>query len=540
MKRSALILIAIFIFLVALPGCSLLGTEEPAETTPPDEAQAEAAPSEPEAQPEAPAEEPETPPEPDESGAIPKIDDLIYPVIDTGQSYCYSSEESISCPEVDAALFGQDAQYPGYQPNYADNGDGTVTDLNTGLMWTKTPGGKMTYDQAVSTAPAYTLGEHNDWRLPTIKELYSLILFSGYDPSGCETLDECPNLKPFIDTGFFDFSYGQTENGERVIDSQYISSTPYVGGGGGLVFGVNFADGRIKGYPTGPMADGSGEKTFYVFYVRGDAGYGVNDFIDNGDGTINDQATGLTWMQTDSQQGFQWEEALAHCENLAWAGFEDWRLPNTKELQSIVDYNRSPDTSNTAAIASLFQSTPIVNEAGDPDYPYYWTSTTLVNRQIGGKSAAYLSFGRALGYLGGSWTDVHGAGAQRSDPKTGNPNNYSIGLGPQGDAVRILNYVRCVRGGLTGEIFTGGPTDPVAPTNPEGSPGEQYTTPEGAISTPLPEEPPEAAFEACEGQSVNTSCSYDIGFGPKNGVCLDVFGQLVCLPGVVMPTLPSP
>ena len=41
--------------------------------------------------------------------------------------------------------------------------------------------------------------------------------------------------------------------------------------------------------------------------------------------------------------------------------------------------------------------------------------------------------------------DVHGAGAQRSDPKTGNAGDYPQGHGPQGDVVRINNYVRCVR-----------------------------------------------------------------------------------------------
>jgi hypothetical protein len=44
-----------------------------------------------------------------------------------------------------------------------------------------------------------------------------------------------------------------------------------------------------------------------------------------------------------------------------------------------------------------------------------------------------------------SWIDVHGAGAQRSDPKTGDPANYPTGFGPQGDAIRIYNYVRLVR-----------------------------------------------------------------------------------------------
>ena len=43
------------------------------------------------------------------------------------------------------------------------------------------------------------------------------------------------------------------------------------------------------------------------------------------------------------------------------------------------------------------------------------------------------------------WQDVPGAGAQRSDPKNGDPNDYPTGHGPQGDAIRIQNYVRCVR-----------------------------------------------------------------------------------------------
>jgi hypothetical protein len=48
------------------------------------------------------------------------------------------------------------------------------------------------------------------------------------------------------------------------------------------------------------------------------------------------------------------------------------------------------------------------------------------------------------------WLDVHGAGAQRSDPKSGNPTDYPKGRGPQGDAIRIYNYVRLVRGSSTG------------------------------------------------------------------------------------------
>jgi hypothetical protein len=43
--------------------------------------------------------------------------------------------------------------------------------------------------------------------------------------------------------------------------------------------------------------------------------------------------------------------------------------------------------------------------------------------------------------------DVHGAGAQRSDPKAGDPRIFSRGRGPQGDVIRIYNYARLVRNG---------------------------------------------------------------------------------------------
>jgi hypothetical protein len=43
--------------------------------------------------------------------------------------------------------------------------------------------------------------------------------------------------------------------------------------------------------------------------------------------------------------------------------------------------------------------------------------------------------------------DVHGAGAQRSSPKSGEESRLPSGAGPQGDVLRIYNYARCVRGG---------------------------------------------------------------------------------------------
>ena len=75
--------------------------------------------------------------------------------------------------------------------------------------------------------------------------VYSLIDFRGADPSGFVGTDTS-DLIPFIDTAYFQYAYGQTSAGERIIDSPYASSTPYVADTDKL-FGVNFADGRING-----------------------------------------------------------------------------------------------------------------------------------------------------------------------------------------------------------------------------------------------------------------------------------------------------
>ena len=52
-----------------------------------------------------------------------------------------------------------------------------------------------------------------------------------------------------------------------------------------------------------------------------------------------------------------------------------------------------------------------------------------------------------------TWSDVHGAGAQRSDPKSGDPDDYPTGHGAQGDAICIYNYVRCVRDADSGTVI---------------------------------------------------------------------------------------
>ncbi len=380
---------------------------------------------------------------------------LTYPIVDTGQMMCYDTSTEITCPEEDEAFYGQDAQYSGNQPSYAISSDGlTVYDEVTRLTWQQSPDtngdgeilaeDKLTLSEAqefVDELNAENYGGYSDWRLPTIKEQYSLIRFSGTDPSeGTDTSD----LIPFIDTDYFSFAYGDTDAGERIIDSQYASETLYVYEDS-LLFGVNFADGRIKGYG---LTLFNSDKTFFVTCVRGNPDYGINNFSDNGDGTITDGATGLVWSQSDSGTSMNWEEALAWVQTKndeTYLGYSDWRLPNVKELQSIVDYSRSPDTSESAAIDPVFECTAITNEAGETDYPYFWSGTTHASSNENGGAASYVAFGRSMGYMEDEWQDVHGAGAQKSDPKAGEASDYPEGNGPQGDAVRIDNYVRLVR-----------------------------------------------------------------------------------------------
>ncbi|MFA9422646.1 MAG: hypothetical protein ACERLG_03655 [Sedimentibacter sp.] len=61
------------------------------------------------------------------------------------------------------------------------------------------------------------------------------------------------------------------------------------------------------------------------------------------------------------------------------------------------------------------------------------------------KNASYVSFGEAQGEMFGELMDVHGCGAVRSDPKTGDASDYPVYFGPQGDVRYVYNYVLAVR-----------------------------------------------------------------------------------------------
>jgi len=89
-------------------------------------------------------------------------------------------------------------------------------------------------------------------------------------------------------------------------------------------------------------------------------------FIDNSDETVTDTLTGLMWTQDASLNGFNlWSESLDFCMALDVAGHENWRLPNVKELLSLIDYgNYSPALPVEHPFSSVASGW------------CYWTSTT--------------------------------------------------------------------------------------------------------------------------------------------------------------------
>ena len=116
----------------------------------------------------------------------------------------------------------------------------------------------------------------------------------------------------------------------------------------------------------------------YSSWAWGDDGYylmgyplgGGQRFMDNGDGTVIDLVTGLMWVKDPGQiAGFYdrmyWYDAINNCENLDYAGWNDWRLPNINELMSIVDHERYSPAFDTMFFVPPYDL-----------YTPYWSSTT--------------------------------------------------------------------------------------------------------------------------------------------------------------------
>jgi hypothetical protein len=279
-----------------------------------------------------------------------------YRLPDTGQTKCYT----LTFPYTETACTGtgQDGEYSINPMSHTYNDDGTVTDNNTGLMWQRMDNNQIynwfkasgTYHATEN--PSYqdvcgssTLGGHSDWRLPTKKELVSIVDFS------------VPYPGPTINETYFP----NTDN------EDYWTSTP-LADDPESIWSVYFSNGS---------AHYSGKNNqYYVRCVRG-TDLSLHSFHANGDGTVTDLTTGLIWQQ-DEPLKRPWAEALLYCNGLILGANNDndWRLPSIRELESLADDSRS-----NPAISTLFP-----NAHADS----YWSSTT--NALSPNSVAWYVSF----------------------------------------------------------------------------------------------------------------------------------------------------
>ena len=109
----------------------------------------------------------------------------------------------------------------------------------------------------------------------------------------------------------------------------------------------------------------------------------MHRFVDNGDGTVTDSCTGLMWQKNTAPGSHTWTQALQYCESLTLAGRTDWRLPNVRELQSILDYGRI---------------NPSIDPVFGAESGWYWSSTTIVANPL---SAWIVSFANSLAVFEG-------------------------------------------------------------------------------------------------------------------------------------------
>ena len=322
----------------------------------------------------------------------------------TGQTTCYDGWGTvIPCPGT-----GQDGDtlagvsWP--SPRFANHGDGTVTDNLTGLMWMQNgnyAGDRLEWFEALNALVLVNNGTyenygHADWRLPNVNELESLVNYEYVIPANWL------NTQGFVNAQVTTYYWSSTMNvqfpdtlawGVRLLDGR-INSMPLSGTGDGRnhvwLVRAGQANDPDPNYPANTWK--TGQTTNYYptddgAYQRGVA-WPVPRFTDNGT-TVTDNLTGLMWLkntncmytyypgsdpdETPGDGSVKWLNAMAfvscinngNCPNCS-GGYSDWRVPNVKELRSLIDYS---------------QANPAV-QAGNPfiatgvGSPNYWSSTS--------------------------------------------------------------------------------------------------------------------------------------------------------------------
>ena len=250
---------------------------------------------------------------------------------DTGQTSSYTS------------TFGEDNDYTINSPSYTNNGNWTITDNVTGLMWQQVDGGEMTIENAATYCNNLVLGGFSDWRLPSPMESFSILNHQ--------------NNNPAMNTAFFTASL-----------AEYWWTNTHQAGDTTKVWCTN-AGGGIGNHPKSETISAGGIKKFHVRAVRNISipTTIANHFTDNGNGTITDNLTQLIWQKNPNTTVQTWENALAYAENISLGTATDWRLPNIKELQSL-----NEESVTNPSVNVVFFSTIGVHN--------YWSSTSLPNQ----------------------------------------------------------------------------------------------------------------------------------------------------------------
>ena len=341
---------------------------------------------------------------------------------DTGQTICHDDQGApIDCASDTCA--GQDAfNATGCPPEgrFVDNGDGTLTDTCTGLMWEKDAGNggnDLAWCAALAYCDGLELAGYEDWRLPSIRELHSIVDYGRLEPS----LDPLFTSPLYF---YFSSTFGKTHrtaltinfaSGSSGVVMTYQAKVRAVRGGTkcGAENGDINADGALDisdgvtilgriflGDPTElmPLCVTSGmpfglPETSHTG-CRNESGAAISctneacpgqdgllatgclpedRFLDNEDETITDSCTGLMWQKVTANhgEGLDWCSALLYCKELELAGHDDWRLPDIRELESLVDYGDSFPSINGLFGAS---SNPYVSSTSLADNPTaVWT-----------------------------------------------------------------------------------------------------------------------------------------------------------------------
>lgn len=249
---------------------------------------------------------------------------------DTGQNTSYTN------------TFGEDNDYSINTEKFSVK-NGIVMDSISTLNWQQTDGGEMLFDNAKNYCDTLTFGGFTDWRLPHPDEAFSIL--------NSQTPSPAIDSKYFTKTGA---EYWWT-SALQVNDATKAWVTNAGGGIGNHLKTETISAGGIKKFHTRCVRETQISVTITA------------RFLDNGDGTILDRLTDLTWEKSISQTAVTWEDAILYSEGLTLGGNSDWRLPNVKEIKSLSDENKvQPSVNNT-----MFSGVTITK---------YWSSTSLPNQ----------------------------------------------------------------------------------------------------------------------------------------------------------------